>query len=104
MIRQINSKRVLTAAAVTLAAAAVMFLLFIGTGGMLFFIPLAPVFEVIKNVLLAYLLTFVAVPLAGVVFWRSPWWARWACLGVLLCNLALLVYFQVGFGPGGLNS
>jgi len=100
MIRQVDSKR---AAAVTLAAAAMAFLLFMGIG-MFYFLPMAPAIAVVKNTWAAYLVTFVAVPLVGVLFWRSPWWVRWACLGVLLGNLGILVYTLVAFGTGALNS
>ncbi|WP_156935105.1 hypothetical protein [Pseudonocardia spinosispora] len=101
MSRKIESRRALAAVGVVLVSAAVMFALFMGSGGLLFFIPLAPLFKVINNTLTAYLLVFVAVPLAGVVFWRTPWWIRWVWLGILLSNLTLMMLLGIGLGSSG---
>lgn len=95
-----HRKQALAAGLVTVAGAGATLLLFLATG-MLFVLPLVPLVAIVGNPGVAYLLMYVAIPLAGVVWWRQPWWARWSCLGVLLCNLGIMVYTQVVFG---LNS
>jgi len=88
-----DRKQALAAGLVTVAGAGATLLLFLSTG-MLFFLPLVPLVAIVRNPGVAYLLFFVAIPLAGVVWWRWPWWARWAWLGILLANLGLLGYFE----------
>lgn len=97
MIQRVERKHVLAAAAVTVAAAAAMLVVFMETG-FLFFLPLALIAGITRTPVLTYVLPLIAVPLAAVVFWRRPWWVRWAFLGILLHNLGLTVYLQLTYG------
>lgn len=95
MIELATRKRVLAAAAVTAVAAGLSRLLFMLTG-YFYVVPAAVAGEVTgANVPVSYLLALVLPPLAGVVFWRRPWWVRWACLGVLLHNVWLGFYVKI---------
>jgi hypothetical protein len=102
MITQLRSRPV-CAVAVTAATAALAVLLFLGTGW-IYFLPVMVVIALVRNTAVAYWFTCVAVPLAGALFLRSPWWARWACLGILLGNVGLTVYFNLAVGLGALGS
>jgi hypothetical protein len=40
---------------------------------------------------IAFAVGYMALPLAGVIWWGWRWWARCVCLGMLLANVAFLM-------------
>jgi uncharacterized membrane protein YuzA (DUF378 family) len=82
---------------VTVVSAAAAVGLFLITW-MLYVLPVAPLAALLGgNAPAAYAVLYILVPLAGVMFLRSPapWWARWVCLGVMATNVALAFYTQM---------
>ena len=83
-----DRKRLSGAAAVTAVAAALTYVVMLLLGPA-YLMPGGMVAQLVHVDNLAMILTYFVVPLAGVVFWRRPWWGRWLCLGLLLCNLVM---------------
>jgi hypothetical protein len=88
-------RRMLAAAAVTVATAGAMWLSIFAWP--LYLLPLMPAMRLRCPLGIAFAVEYLALPLAGIVWWGRPWWARSACLGTLLANLAFVIWVPGAF-------
>jgi hypothetical protein len=83
-------RRIFAAAAVTVGTAGAVWLTIFAWP--LYLLPLMPAIFLQCPPGIVFAVEYVALPLAGIVWWGWPWWARSACLGMLLANLAFMIW------------